>query len=1083
MNKQLTIIPLCLIAIACTQSQPPPQPSVAASLYSKNLDLKNTTSPEKIARQITVRVLVGDRFSSGTIIAKRGNRYTILTNAHVTSKGSSYRITTPDGKTYPAKCAQPLKQGVCTADRRNDLALLEFTSSHTYTVPTWGDSRNLTPGETIYSAGFPFDRRDLQTNTGKVDIQTNKPLQGGYQIGFNLVTEPGMSGGSLLNAQGQLIGIIGFSSYPILNEGYQYQDGSQPAAGEIAQWRKSSFAIPLATVATIDRQYAALLPKAGGTTTIASNNYTGVVKKVDDIAQQITVRIEDKNGGNGSGVIVAREGDTYYVATAAHVIQEPRDDRQKIAIAVVTPTQERIVLSGGDINVVNKGLDIGVVKFKSKQNYQIATISKSEFNQRDWVFVSGFSGKDTSKQRQLSIGLIQHRAETAFSVKNQASLTSGYGLAYTNLSLPGMSGGAVLDRQGRLVGINTGAENEKIIPNGEYQEISFGLALGIPISTLLGVASGNAIPTARLQVTNAVVPKLSQSEDEEIYKIRSATLKPPNSNATANEWLDYGNLLWRIGKHRSAVTAFDRSIKLLERNPENSDRQDRLKLAYFGQGLAWWSNIEGSRSDNLQAAVVAFQQAVKIDPNFSLSWRSLGDSLHKLKRYEEAVVAYQKAIAKIVTTDPKMKKDFVLYVELGDIFKGMKRDREAIDSYTQAIGIKPTHPWAYINRGSSYQRQGKLTLAIADYTQAIKIDSQDPFSYNNRGTIYINLKQFTKAIADINEAIRLDPQFAGAYSNRGNAYNGMNQYSQALADYNRSIELDPQSAMAHYNRGLFYQERKEYTRSLANYDLAIKLDPQLAQAYNNRGNIYKKQKKYDRALADYNRTIKLDPQLVQAYSNRGLIYQEQKQYSQALADFSRAIEIDPKLATAYSDRGAIYQEQKQYDRALADFNRAIELNSNLAMAYCNRGAIYSLNQAYSQAITDFSRAIKLDPQLAIAYYNRGLAYTAQERYPQAIADYAEAIKINPQDEKSYNNRGLAYLLKEEYPQSISDFSSAIKIDPQHASAYHNRGIVYAMLQQYPQAKTDLRAAVKLFRAQNDAAGYEKAMGLLQKLGN
>jgi hypothetical protein len=40
-----------------------------------------------------------------------------------------------------------------------------------------------------------------------------------------------------------------------------------------------------------------------------------------------------------------------------------------------------------------------------------------------------------------------------------------------------------------------------------------------------------------------------------------------------------------------------------------------------------------------------------------------------------------------------------------------------------------------------------------------------------------------------------------------------------------------------------------------------------------------------------------------------------------------------------------------------------------------------------------------------------------------------------------------------------------------------------MLQQYPQAKTDLRAAVKLFRAQNDAAGYEKAMGLLQKLGN
>ena len=41
------------------------------------------------------------------------------------------------------------------------------------------------------------------------------------------------------------------------------------------------------------------------------NNYTGVVKRVDDIAQQIMVRIENSQG-NGSGVIIARTGNTYY---------------------------------------------------------------------------------------------------------------------------------------------------------------------------------------------------------------------------------------------------------------------------------------------------------------------------------------------------------------------------------------------------------------------------------------------------------------------------------------------------------------------------------------------------------------------------------------------------------------------------------------------------------------------------------------------------------------------------------------------------------------------------------------------------
>ena len=115
------------------------------------------------------------------------------------------------------------------------------------------------------------------------------------------------------------------------------------------------------------------------------------------------------------GVIVAKEGDTYYVATAAHVIQTRKQKngrnvlQEKIAIALITPTQERIVLSNEDMNVVNVDLDIGIVKFKSKQNYQIANIGRSEFERNDWVFVSGFPGKDANKQRLLTIGSVQNQ--------------------------------------------------------------------------------------------------------------------------------------------------------------------------------------------------------------------------------------------------------------------------------------------------------------------------------------------------------------------------------------------------------------------------------------------------------------------------------------------------------------------------------------------------------------------------------------------------------------------------------------------------------------------------------------------------
>ena len=47
-------------------------------------------------------------------------------------------------------------------------------------------------------------------------------------------------------------------------------------------------------------------------------------KELENLSQQITVLIERKDAlsSSGSGVIIAREGNTYYVLTAYHVVQK-----------------------------------------------------------------------------------------------------------------------------------------------------------------------------------------------------------------------------------------------------------------------------------------------------------------------------------------------------------------------------------------------------------------------------------------------------------------------------------------------------------------------------------------------------------------------------------------------------------------------------------------------------------------------------------------------------------------------------------------------------------------------------------------
>jgi tetratricopeptide (TPR) repeat protein/S1-C subfamily serine protease len=987
MNKQL-IIPLCLL-IACTQSQPQQQPSVAASPQAQTLAYNNATSPEAIARQITVRVLVGDRRSSGTIIARQGNRYTILTNAHVTNKGNNYRITTPDGKTYPAKCAQPLKQGLCIADKNHDLALLEFTSSQTYTVPTWGDSQMLTPGKTIYSAGFPFDEQNLKIAAGKFNIQTDKPLLGGYQIGFNTTTAPGMSGGSLLNSKGQLIGIIGFSSYPILNDGYQYQDGSKSAAGDITQWRKSSFAIPVATLATIDRQYAALLPKNGGTTvnTVANTKSKyGVVKTVDDIAEQITVRVETREDlkdptvagrivskqANGSGVIIAKQGDTYYVATAAHVV------KGQDGVTIVTPTQERVVVK--QISIPEKGTDVAIIKFRSNQQYRIAKLGLDRFrdDNSSFTFVSGFPAREVSKKRYLSFGgVLSGRKQMIKELfaKDSSSLGQGYGLIYSNPSFPGMSGGPVLDRQGRLVGINNGVENEReLTGDGEYSEISFGYSLGVPSSTLLRIAKAE-LPSLSMDLN-----PLSELLDKEWSSIRAQFPKPslPSQTASGEEWLNYANQAWQQGG-LGIDEAYVQAIKLLESTTPPDKRL--LGLAYYGRGnYQKW----GGSFNNL--IVPLFQKATVVSPEFMPAWRDLAFQLQTENKNTEALNAIQKAIA-------LKPENSSLYFVKALIENNLSRYSDMIKSCESGLNIQPSNSILLLARGSAYATQNQYSQALSDFSKAIQVDPQNEIIYATRGTMYIKREQYSQAITDFSKAIQIDSQYVLAYEYRGAIYDNQKQYPQALADYSKAIQLNTQNVKIYNRRAFIYLSQKQYSEAITDYSRAIELDPKGAEAYSIRGAIYHDQRQYLQALVDYKKAAELYLSQNNTVNYQKVMEMLQKLKPVALADYSNALQVDPQNIQAYENRGAIYDVEKQYPQALADYSRAIQLSTKNVLTYNRRGFIYTSQKQYPQAIADYNKVIQIDPNNAEAYFMRGTIYTDQKQYPQALVDCRKASKL------------------------------------------------------------------------------------------
>lgn len=221
-----------------------------------NSNFSGVVNIEQIARQISVRIFPAGESGSGVIVARRGNVYTVITNAHVVGSEDQYKVMTSEGAMHSAR-RLPINsfEGL-------DLALVTFESFNNYQVAEL-DRDLVAQGERLYSAGFPGyhypNEREIQSTedwgptafaltAGQADIYSDKPLLQGYQLGYTNEVREGMSGGAVIDEQGKLVGINGRLSYPIQGRAvFVYTDGTQVSPQLFRQIESLSWAIPVSS--------------------------------------------------------------------------------------------------------------------------------------------------------------------------------------------------------------------------------------------------------------------------------------------------------------------------------------------------------------------------------------------------------------------------------------------------------------------------------------------------------------------------------------------------------------------------------------------------------------------------------------------------------------------------------------------------------------------------------------------------------------------------------------------------------------------------------------------------------------------
>lgn len=227
-NKWLLIICLLLatslLATGCTKEDQAESSKTESTnkeqIKSQNyLELSNSTDfvpatnnseVAEIANTISVRI-EGATQGSGVLVKRKGNQYTILTSWHVisgTKKGEELDIYTSDGERHQ------YQQGSIKKIGNVDMATLTFKSKEDYKVATIGNADTISMGESIFVSGFPMTTsavpiRIIRFLKGDVIANADAVIPKGYQLLYSNKTLPGMSGGSVMNERGRLIGIHG----------------------------------------------------------------------------------------------------------------------------------------------------------------------------------------------------------------------------------------------------------------------------------------------------------------------------------------------------------------------------------------------------------------------------------------------------------------------------------------------------------------------------------------------------------------------------------------------------------------------------------------------------------------------------------------------------------------------------------------------------------------------------------------------------------------------------------------------------------------------------------------------------------
>jgi Flp pilus assembly protein TadD len=128
------------------------------------------------------------------------------------------------------------------------------------------------------------------------------------------------------------------------------------------------------------------------------------------------------------------------------------------------------------------------------------------------------------------------------------------------------------------------------------------------------------------------------------------------------------------------------------------------------------------RNDQDAEAVLAFQEAVRLDPELAEAHFRLGLGYELVGKREEAESEYKKAVEAYKKYLAEHEADSEAHYDLGQTYAGLGQFSDAIREYREATKLKEDDPDIYYDLGVAHTKLAQYDAAAAAFSKSLEID-------------------------------------------------------------------------------------------------------------------------------------------------------------------------------------------------------------------------------------------------------------------------------------------------------------------------------------------------------------------------